>query len=448
MNRSDKLFARRLALSSTEPCQRPSWRPLRAPSQWAAIAMLAWVTTPVLAADARPDELDALELADRTPEIAPRNGSSWRAFGELAIGRTTRTEPGVGGGTRRASLDLRYDGQLLPGWRAVLSNRLDLADRNGQSVREVNTLREAYLGWRWTDTTTVEAGRINIRHGVGAGYNPTDFFRDNALRSVVSPDPAVLRENRQGTVGLQFQQLWSSGAVTVLYSPDLGRRPVDDSFSLDLGATNGTERWLMTLGQRITDGLSSQFLVHGGDGVATQVGANLSTSIGNSTVAYVEFASGRDRSLLAESQGMNAPRRTRQRTALGLTYTTAFNLSLTLEGQTSEAGLSGADWNALDPIARLAVLRTADAQQDLPARRAVFLYVQWKDLGWPDLDLSGYLRHETATSSRDQWIELRYRWGRAHDVALQWQQFGGRNTSIYGSVPQRRTAELTWRRDF
>jgi hypothetical protein len=455
MNHIDALSARWLSARPTAAQGACLGRRRASHRAWATVAVLAGLAWPALAADAPPAdptglpaELDALELADRAPEVATRPDSPWRIFGELAAGRATKTEPGIGAGTRRASLDLRYDGPLAPGWRAVLSNRLDLADRSGQSMRDVNTLREAYLGWAWTDTRAFEAGRINVRHGAGIGFNPTDFFRDYALRSVVSPDPAVLRENRQGTVGLQFQQLWSSGSLTALYSPDLGRRPTDDAYSLDLGATNASERWLMVLGQRLGGGVSSQFLVHGGEDVSTQVGANFSVALGESTVAYVEIASGRGPSLRAEALGTQDAHRTRHRSAFGLTYTTAFNLSLTFEGQTSDAGLSGNTWDALAPLDRAAVLLTADALQDLPARRAVFVYLQWKDLGWPGLDLSGYVRRESATRSRDQWLELRYRWGQSQDVTLQWQQYSGRSNSIYGSVPQLRAVELVLRRYF
>ena len=56
-----------------------------------------------------------------------------------------------------------------------------------------------------TVATCIEVltGRINVRNGAALGYNPTDFFRSGALRSVVSIDPNSLRENRLGTVMLR-----------------------------------------------------------------------------------------------------------------------------------------------------------------------------------------------------------------------------------------------------
>lgn len=397
--------------------------------------------------DAPPSELDALDLADSTPQAEQRKDTGWRLFGELAVGKATRTEPGDGGATRRASIDLRYDGRPIEGLRAVLSNRLDLADRSGRPAHDVNTLREAYLSWAWTSTRTLDFGRVNVRHGVATGFNPTDFFKAHALRSVVSPDPAALRENRQGTVVLQGQQLWTTGSLTALVSPDLGRGPTADAYSLDLGATNPRDRWQLVLGQRLAEGLDPQLLLHGGSGVPVQLGLNLALALGDSTVAFAELAAGDGRSLRSEALGLPEARSSQQRAAVGLTYTTSFNLSVTAEAEASSAGLTPGQWSALTPGERLAVLAAADAWQDLPSRRAWFLYAQWKDLGRPGLDMAAYVRRESTTGSHDQWLEMRYRWGE-QDLSLQWQQFDGGPQSLYGAVPQRRAVEMVFRHFF
>ena len=88
------------------------------------------------------------------------------------------------------------------------------------------------------------------------GFNPTDWFKENALRSVVSPDPAVLRENRQGTVVLQAQQLWSDGVADghVLAQA----RPIEPdpaTFALNVGATNPRNRWLLAGSYKFSDKL-------------------------------------------------------------------------------------------------------------------------------------------------------------------------------------------------
>jgi len=399
------------------------------------------------APDGLPAELDALNLADQAETKAPVKTVPWRAFGELAAGQVRDTPDTLT--TRRISLDGRYDGRWgsAGGLRVVLSGRVDVARRSGERTQDVATLREAYLGWPVTETTTLEVGRVNVRQGVAWGYNPTDFFRGNALRSVTSPDPAVLRENRQGTVVVQAQQLWASGSLTALVSPDLGDAPTDDAYSLDLGATNARTRWMVALGQRFNDWLNPQFLLQGSRGQSVQGGLNLAVPLGDAIVGFAEVAWGRGESMASAALQTGAARQSHARSAIGLTYTTGFDLSVTLEAQANGAGLTEADWLALDPAQRGAVLTWADAQQELPTRHALFLYAQWKNLAGSGLDLAGYLRREGATGSQDQWLEVRYRWNNT-DVALQWQQYSGKATSVFGFVPVRRNVEVQWRQYF
>ena len=55
-----------------------------------AIAALA-PTAPAFAADppAMPDDLDALQLADKAPAAAPQQAQRWRVFAEGAAGRAS-----------------------------------------------------------------------------------------------------------------------------------------------------------------------------------------------------------------------------------------------------------------------------------------------------------------------------------------------------------------------
>jgi hypothetical protein len=90
------------------------------------------------------------------------------------------------------------------------------------------------------------------------------------------------------------------------------------------------------------------------------------------------------------------------------------------------------------------VLATAQALQDLPSRRQLFFYANWKDLLVPRLDESGFLRQDLETSSRAFWLEGRYRWPQA-ELALQWQLFSGSVGSLYYAVPQQQTVQLVLR---
>lgn len=398
--------------------------------------------------DGLPDDLDALSLADKAPTAPPETAKAWRIFIEGAAGRT-----GIGGDdrhfeTKRGSLDVRLDTTIAPGLRAVFSDRLDLLESNGaSSARDVNTVREAYLSWARTEDQIIDVGRVNVRHGAAYGYNPTDWFKEGALRSIVSPDPNVLRENRQGTVVLQGQQLWSAGSLTATYSPRLGREPNPGTFSLNVGATNPRNRWLLAGSTKFSDRLNSELLLYGGDDTRTQIGLNVSGLISDSAVVFGEFSAGKGRSLVAQALQIDQSPRHQERAVVGLTYTTPLNLSLTAEAQYNSAAPDRAQWRALpgiDPSARLRVLATQPTLQDLPVRNALFFYANWKDLLVRRLDVSAFLRRDSETHSRAQWIEARYRWDSA-ELALQWQLYSGSPGSVYGSVPQRRAIELALR---
>ena len=396
---------------------------------------------------AKPDDADALSLADEAkPE--KRSTRDWRVFGEGSLSRNSlRGAPSAADGGR-LSLDLRYDSTIAPTLRAVLSDRLDLS-RSSEAPREtnVNTLREAYLSWHASPDLIADIGRVNLRYGAALGYNPTDFFKAGALRSIVSPDPVSLRENRQGTFVIQGQKLWSGSSLTGVFSPRLGSTTSDSTFSLDVGATNPRNRWLLAGSHKFNEELNPQLLVFGGADTPTQVGLNLSGLVNSATVAFLEFSTGKGRSLVAQALGSAETERMQRRAALGLTYTTAFNVSLTAEVEHNSAAPDRQQWNAFSsnaPGNPLRLLGAAQSLQDLPVRQALFFYASWKDMLVRNLDVSAFIRRDSETRSRTQWIETRYRWDSA-EVALQWQQYSGGPTSLYGSVPQPRRVDLLLR---
>jgi len=400
------------------------------------------------AADPPPDDLDALKLADKAPEPAAKPPQKLRLFVEGALGAGRVLGSSADFHPTRASMDLRYDDVITPGLRGVLSDRLDIVRSNGvPRGDDVNTLREAYLSWALSADQIVDLGRVNIRRGAAFGFNPTDYFKENALRSIVSLDPAVLRENRQGTVVLQGQKLWATSSLTGTFSPKLGTSPSARSYSLNVGATNPRSRWLLAGSHKFGEQLNPEVLLYGGVDTPTQLGLNVSTLVGTSTVAFAELSAGKDRRLIAKALNLAEAERNQRRASIGLTYTTGFNLSLTAEAEHSSAAPDRGEWDALPgiaPGAQLAVLAAAQALQDLPARRAWFIHATWRDLLLRRLDLSGFVRRDAETSSRAQWLEARYRWERA-EVALQWQLFSGAAGSVFGSVPQRRLVELAVR---
>lgn len=407
-----------------------------------ALAALAVLGRAALASDA-----DALQLADDAPQTVAR-ASDWRSFAELAFGEARRRGDGAVRRDRRLSLDIQYDHSLSSEWRAVFADRLDASwPAQGSGDKAINTVKEAYLSRQWRQDLLLDLGRVNARHGVATGYNPTDYFRDGALRSVTSIDPASLKENRQGSVMLRGQKLWEGGALTALYSPRLSRQASSEGLSLDWGATNKRDRALVVLGQKLGETLSPQFLAYREAALPTQFGLNLSGLVNDATVAYLEWSGGRSPSLLSQALQQAAAPAWRNRLATGLSYTTPGKLSLTAEWQYSGAGLEREAWDALraGPPALYALYRQrVQTAQELPTRQALFFRATWQDALIHRLDLSAMLNVDLIDSSRRPWLEARYRGDRA-EYAVQWLRNDGRSLSNYGALPDSRGWQVTMR---
>lgn len=412
------------------------------------LACLALQTAGAASATDTPvDDLDALSLADKAPASEPvaQQALQWRLFVEGAGGAGKLRGSGSDFSILRGSVDFRVDVTLAPGLRGVFSDRLDLVDSDGVPPGDnVNTLREAYLSWSRRDDQIFDLGRVNIRNGAAMGFNPTDWFKANALRAIVNPDPAVLRDNRQGTVVLQMQQLWSNASLSAAFSPRLARTPDSATFALNVGATNPNNRYLVTGSYKFGDTFNPQLLIYGGDDIPPQVGVNLSTVVGDSTVVYGEVAVGKGIPLIAQSLAIPKLNSRQQRATLGLTYTTSLNLTLSAEAQYSSAGPNEDQWQALGPPAQQQVLSTAQALQDLPSRSQLFVQAMWKDLFVRRFDLSGFLRQDIETNSQAFWIEGRYSWEQVQ-LALQWQAYSGSDGSLYYAAPQQQTLQLVLR---
>jgi hypothetical protein len=409
----------------------------------AALLALSLAAAPALAQDE-----NALSIADQAP-LAPEQRRDWRFFTEGALRDSTQQGTGKALHGERLSFDLRYDTTFAPALRAVFADRLDL-NRFGAGVPgdgNVNTWKEGYLSWHAAADRLADVGRINARNGVAFGYNPTDYFRANAVRSVVSIDPASLRENRMGSVMARGQALWTTGSFTALVAPKLADDPNNGAYSPDVGATNMHDRWLLALSQKVSETLAPQWLLSGSAGQSPQLGLNLTALFGNATVAYVEWSGGRSPSLAAQAGVAPDDETFRSRLATGATYTTAANLSLTLEYQYNGAGLDEAQWNALrrgSPASYRQYRLFTTGVQDPPTRQLGFAYALWQDAFVKHFDLAAMLRYDVADHSRLQWLEARYHFTRV-DIALQGQYNSGDPTTDFGALFERRAWQLVLR---
>ncbi len=408
----------------------------------AAVLAAMLVAQPAMAAGPPPEEDDAAALALPTAQQGAKPGAG--AFSLTTEGALTTENQRFGGlvQTERLTFDARYDAQLAPGLRLVASDLLDLEwTRFFDKAQAVNTFKEGYLSWQAASNLIVDAGRINARQGVAYGYNPTDFLRTGAVRTVDSLDPNALRQNRLGTGMLRAQTLWDSGAVTALFAPKLAESASSGPFNPDFGATNARNRWMLAASQRVYGDVTPQLLLYGGDGGSPQAGVNLTYLIGSATIAYVEASGGHQTSLW--SQAGNAPddAALRGRAAAGFTYSARNKLSITLEYEYDGAALGRDQWNAVrryDLPAYGRYRNFVGTRQDLPTQHNAFVYVSWQDLWVRNLDLSAFVRYDVADHSALPWSELRYHWTR-FDAALRWLNFNGGVTSDYGASPVGRT---------
>lgn len=400
-------------------------------------------------AQADPD-MDALQLADQiaTPAAA---ASNWRMFGELSAGGVVLRDTDSFQPNQRASFDLRYDNTFAPGWRAVFSDRLDY-DNPAQTPFDstINTIRESYLSWQPGSDLLFDLGRINERNGVALGYNPTDYFKTNAVRSVVSVDPNSLKENRQGSVMLKAQQLGDSGSATLLFSPKLGTTTSYAGFNPDLAATNNVERWLLSVSPKLSEDFNPKLLVYKADQSPVQFGLNLTSLISDAAVVYLEWSGGRSLSQLSLAQQLlKLPYENdtafRNRLASGLTYTTENKISLTAEYEYNGAGLDQQHWQNIATSPFYGLYRYwLQSIQESPTKRSAFLYVSWQDALINHLDLAAMEKNNLDDHSRLSWLEARYHLSHS-EFALQWQLDSGSRSSEFGAAGQTQTWALVGR---
>jgi hypothetical protein len=335
--------------------------------------------------------------------------------------------PGPAWWRERVFLDARKEWSLGEGAQLVYSGRLDARDeeRLGFPRRSTVThdLREAYASLEPAERTYLDAGRINLKSGVALGFNPTDFFKARAVVDPLTADPNALREDRLGTLVVRGQHVGEIGSLSLAYSPDVAHpAPLasdpDRLFNPLFGRTNASDRVLLKASAQLGDGVNPEILLLREKGRVTG-GVNYTESIGQGTVAYVEWAGGRRRGIIDEALAFGrqvsaippgAPNvidqggteRFRSQAAIGASYTTEAKVTFNLEYHYNEAGLSPSDWDRwftrgegrdpLSPIARqLWLVRSyaSDRQQPLQ-RHGLFLRFDWVDFLVPKLELSGF----------------------------------------------------------
>lgn len=374
----------------------------------------------------------------------------------------------------RFFFDVRKEFHVADRFTFTLSDRLNFRGEDDLDFPThenlINDLREIYLGWRATDRTYLDVGRINLKSGVALGYNPTDFFRTRAVVEPLSADPTVLREDRLGTLMLRGQQLWEHGSFIAAFAPKIDN-PSAIYTNLNLPSvnpmfdrTNSRARFLLQSSVNVTSDFSPEFLLYR-EGNETRFGTNLAESLGQKVVTYLEWSGGRRASLIDEALRYgretgtlpadapsvlpeNSHETFQNELSVGLSYTTESRVTLNLEYHLNQPAFTHADWSnwfgagngrgAASPIARqLWYLRNYAAdQQDPISRHSAFLRADWVDAFIPKLELTGFVNADVYDGSGLLQVTADYYLSDTWTVgALAMTNFG-RKRSDFGSLPQ------------
>lgn len=303
-------------------------------------------------------------------------GPEWQNGPRLATGMGLRT-----------ALDLRHEFALGPGWRAVLSDRLEVTRGSGGEHQSTNALRELYLTHAWDSQWFFDAGRVNLRSGVGLGYNPTDWLRGNLLATPANQNPSSARENRFGVFMLRAQHVSDNASMHWAYAPRLTSETATTAHTWGLNLARGNDAHALQwrYAPRLSDTVSLDVLALATAGRTAEVGANATAVLGSSLMAHAEMALARRARWTG--QGLSPSKHLTTRAALGLSWTHATGASWSLEYQYAGDALSGAAWNHWrqheDPVVRraLGAYRSDRARtQDALLNANWFARLQWNDI--------------------------------------------------------------------
>lgn len=384
----------------------------------------------------------------------------------------------------RTSLDALGRWPVADRLSVSFSDRFNLIEESDFDIISRQTLRndfrEGYLTWEPITRTYLEAGRINLRNGVALGFNPTDFFKTRTGVSQASLDPSVIREDRLGTVMARGEAIWDKASATLAFAPRLtSPTPIAEPSRLGLDPlidhTNSANRFLASASYDIAD-LSPQALIYR-ESNQTKFGLNLSHPLGESIIAYGEWAGGKQRNLIADAIAYgketavlpkSAPilpptdpaAHFRSDLALGASWTPRPKLTVNAEYHFHEAGFTARDWRnwfaiggantrAAPVASELWYVRGfANAQQEPVTRQEAFLRADWTDAFVTDLELTAIAFVDLYDGSTLTQLTAKYylsdRWTIGGYLGG---NLGGKR-SEHGSFPQAATATLQLDRYF
>lgn len=351
--------------------------------------------------------LEPTQFQAQPPVESPAEYAGFKASVGVEAFDRRRPVPDAPDTALRSVLDFRKEWRVGDQLRLTLSDRLEWLEVNTGHSTVRNALREAYLSAGVGDSAFVDVGRINVRSGVGLGFNPSDWLREGANLPQTTQNPASQRENRLGTVMLKVQAVHGWGAAHVALIPHLASRPDEESaYGLDFGRTNEDPALHVRVAPRVNERVSLDVLAYARKGRQPQWGLNTTAVLSDALIAHLEWSAGTREGLAGPSQRRS--RSLHHRVATGLSWTAPNGAVLAAEWHLASDALSRDDWNtwrlstANATAARLGQLRgERSALQDPLVRDAWFFRMAMNGLlRDPDIDVSGFLRLNPHDHSR------------------------------------------------
>lgn len=372
-----------------------------------ALSALGLVLAGAAAVGQPAPELEPAQFLASPPMDGPAEYAGFKASIGVEIFDRRRPVPDAPDTALRSVLDFRKEWRVGDQLRLALSNRLESLEVNTGHGTVRNALREAYLSASVGDSAFVDVGRINLRSGVGLGFNPSDWLREGASLPQTTQNPASQRENRLGTFMLKMQAVQGWGAAHVALIPHLERRPDEESaHGLDLGRTNADPALHLRIAPKVNERISVDLLAYARSGRQPQWGLNTTAVMSDALIAHFEWSAGLREGLVDPSQQRS--RSLHHRVATGFSWTAPNGAVLAMERHLATDALSRDDWNTwrlstANAIAvRLGQLRGERlALQDPLVRDAWFIRVAMNGLlRDPDIDVSAFLRLNPHDNSR------------------------------------------------
>ncbi|UXI66190.1 hypothetical protein [Tahibacter amnicola] len=361
----------------------------------------------------------------------------------------------------RFSAAIYVDRPLTDQVRGVFADRIDIGWRAGEGTPDADaithTLKEAYLSIGAKDAF-LDVGRFNERIGVAYAYNPTDIARRYAVVARPSDDPALVRSDRLGKVGIRAQRLWPDGSVVAVVAPRLRRSPSGAVLSPYIERSNSdTQAWVRA-SRRFGEATQAEALVHYDPASGAAWGMNLSTLSGESTVIYAEALATREGSLAQRAlapRDPNAPFALpdvhdayRLRASLGASITLTEKFSTALEWHYDGTAYDRQAWDTLanpqsvDQLRRYLQVRAyAVEAQDNLTRQYAFARAAWREPFGKDTALTAFTRANLADHSRYTWLQF------ARDLehcslTVTFAHAAGDRHTEFGDVPARTSLQV------